>query len=238
MARKIDIVAPEAPGGQAALTVNRWLKTISDPVYLNEPILELTGNGVIVYVHAPEDGILSSMAVRQNQNVLSGMVLGQVSVLAKDSIEWENFDQVTELIEEFAIKAQNMKQSRDANEALGQLLGVTDEPVFQTKSIEEQNKFLQKVVDEHQKGNLTPAAVTQKLLEGLYLRMPANAPAGPRGPALGPAGPGMGGGGGVGYTGITPQQQQGYAPPQKALPEQTAPRSLPGGGTIDHESDG
>lgn len=216
MARKVDILAPMTANGGSVLTFSRWLKLIGEGMLPNEPIAELNGSEMVVYVHAPSEGILSSVSVQPGQNVLSGAMLGQISVIAKDSIEWDNFDQVAALLEESADKSNNTKQLKDANEALGQLLGVAEKAIFQKLSIEEQNKFLQNVVDQHKAHGLSPADVAQQLLAGLQLRPPIYAPASSA-PAFGvrmaPSGPGgMGGGGGVHYTGVTPQQQQGYAP--------------------------
>ncbi len=218
MAQKIDIIAPAAPQGSSALTLHRWLKGIGEVMLINEPIAELAGSHMMIYVHAPAEGTLSSVLVQPGQNILSGAMLGQVSVVDRNNIEWKNFDTVTEILEEFADKSDNAKQLKDANEALGQLLGVGDNPVFQNMSIEQQNKFIQGVVDEHQNHGISPAEVAQKLLVGMQLRAPAVGPSGPsfgfglRGPA-GPAPGGMGGmGGGINYAGVTPQQQQGYAP--------------------------
>ncbi|MDB5478166.1 MAG: sucB [Alphaproteobacteria bacterium] len=215
MARKVDILAPQLPAGESVLTVSRWLKMVGDTMVLNEPIVELVGRQFAVYVHAPHDGVLSMIITPPGQNLLSGMILGQVSIVAKDEIEWDNFDKVAGFIEESADGAEDMAVIKDANEALGQLFGITDNPVFLKMNIEQQNKFLQKVVDEQQSGNLNPSAVALKLLEGLQLRMPAKAPVGPRGPSLGPAGPGMGG---VAWSGVSPQQQQGYAPLPGGVP--------------------
>jgi pyruvate/2-oxoglutarate dehydrogenase complex dihydrolipoamide acyltransferase (E2) component len=219
MARKVDILAPYTQNGGSALIVQRWLKMIGDTMLVNEPIAELVGNEMIVYVHAPSEGSLANILVPPGQNILSGAVLGHVSVVAKDAIEWDNFDEVTTILEEFAEKSKDRKQLKDANEALGQLLGVTDKDIFRTMNIEQQNKFLQNVVDQHKAYGLSPADVAQQLLVGLQLRPPVNVPSTPA-PAFGirgPSAPGMApGGGGVHYTGATPQQQQGYAPPAQA----------------------
>jgi pyruvate/2-oxoglutarate dehydrogenase complex dihydrolipoamide acyltransferase (E2) component len=230
MAQKLDIIAPSAPHGSSALTLHRWLKNIGEVMLVNEPIAELAGSHMMIYVHAPAEGTLSTVLVQPGQNILSGAMLGQVTVVSRNEIEWGNFDTVTDILEDFADKTSNAKEMKDANEALGQLLGVGDNPVFQTMSIEQQNKFIQGVVDEHHSQGISPAQVAQKLLVGMQLRTaPAAGPSGPafgfglRGPA-GPAPGGMGGmGGGVNYAGITPQQQQGYAP----YPSTPAPGQWP-----------
>jgi pyruvate/2-oxoglutarate dehydrogenase complex dihydrolipoamide acyltransferase (E2) component len=221
MASKLDIIAPFTQGS-SALMMQRWLKLVGDPVMLNEPIAELVGNGMMVYVHAPSEGSVASIMVGPGQNILSGTIIGQISVVAKDAIEWDNFDQVTAILEDFADKSKTHNQRKDANEALGQLLGVADKDVFRKLDIEQQNKFLQNVVDQYQANGLSPADVAQKLLEGLQLRTPRYGQVAPSGPGFGvrgPAGPapgGMGGGAGAVHypQGPMPQQQQGYAPYQ------------------------
>lgn len=193
MALKVDIIAPQIQPDSSAVTLVRWLKNIGDKVMQNEPIAELLGTQMRAYAHAPATGSLSSTMVMAGQNVLTGTVLGQLAVIDKNVMDWDNFDQVTVILEEFAEKSKNFNELKDANDALGQLLGIDDKPVFQNMDIEQRNQFLQNVVDQHKQLGLSPADVAQKLLEGLALRMPKNAPTAPRGPALGfaPAGPGM-----------------------------------------------
>lgn len=217
MATKIDIVAPQIEQGSSALTLSRWLKNIGDPVAFNEPIAEIIGAQARGYVHAPTEGTVSSLYTQPGQNILSGSLMGKIAVVSKNAIDWTNFDQVTVILEEYADNSNDPSKLKDANEALGQLLGVTDVDVFRKLSIEEQNKFLQNLVDQSSQGTLGGAEVAQKLLEGLHLRNPQ--PQGPavRGPAMGvriptPGGMGMGGGGG--------QQQYYQPPPPTAYPPQ------------------
>ena len=196
MAVLIDIYAPKWESNTSVLVLTRWLKMIGQPVMLNEPIVELMGTDSRTYVHSPANGTLSEMLAQPGQNIRTGHHLGKVSAIRDDSIDWDNFDEVTAIVEEFAEKSKDMSQLKDANEALGQLLGVTDNPIYQNMSIQQQNMFLQSIVDESKAANLSPAAVTNRLLVGLHLRMPADAPRAP-GPSLGlhgPAGPGLGGG--------------------------------------------
>lgn len=206
MARKIDLIVPQ-PEGQSSsiLRLNRWLKLVGDPVLLHEPLAELQGDGqIVLYLHSPGDGVLSSIQAVDGQNIMSGHVLGQVAIISKDSVDWDNFDQVTGILEEYAEKSKDFRQLKDANEALGQLLGIAKNPVFFNMNTEQQNKFLQNVVDQYQANKLSPADMAQHLLEGLALRTPRypqqHAPVAPamgfgmRGPAA-PAPSGMGGGG-------------------------------------------
>lgn len=205
MAVKIDIIAPTIEKDSSALTLVRWLKEIGAPVFQNEPIVEVRGAQVAGYVHSPAEGTLSMIFVGPNQNVLSGARLGSIAVIQKNAIDWGNFDQVAAILEEFAEKSKDLKQLKDANEALGQLLGVADKDVFTRMSIEQQNKFLQNVVDQYSQNGLSPADVAQKLLEGLQLRTPQLAPATPA-PVYGISAPtpgGMGGG-----ASRNPHQQQ------------------------------
>ena len=219
MAHKIDILAPMTADGGSVLVFSRWLKLVGENMLPNEPIAELNGSQMVVYVHAPAEGMLSSILVQPGQNVLSGAMLGQLSVIAKDAIEWENFDQVTSILEDLADNPGSTKSLKDASDALGQLLGVADKQVFQKMNIEQQNKYLQGVVDQYKAHGLSPADMAQQLLAGLQLRppvqvAPTSAPS--FGVRMAPSGPvpgGMGGGGGVHYApGVMPQQQQGYAP--------------------------
>ena len=223
MASKIDILAPATKDGESVLVFSRWLKLVGENMLANEPIAELNGSQMVVYVHAPAEGVLSSMLVQPGQNVLSGALLGQLSVIAKNEIEWDNFDEVTTILEDLADKSTSGKPLKDASDALGQLLGVADKPVFQNMSIEQQNKFLQNVVDHYKGFGLSAADMAQQLLAGLQLRPPVNVPGtptpvygirpmGPAGPTPGGMGGGMGGGGVHYAPGVMPQQQQGYAP--------------------------
>jgi hypothetical protein len=126
-------------------------------------------------------------------------------------LNWQNFDQVTDILEQSTNKAKTVKQLKDANEALGQLLGVTDNAVFQKMNTDQKNQFLQIVMDQYSQHGLKPADMAQKLLEGLHLRTPSLAPATPA-PAFGlaPSGPG----------GSTPRQQSSYWPPQPGQQQQ------------------
>jgi hypothetical protein len=134
-----------------------------------------------------------------------------------EKIDWNNFEKVADILEDFAGKAKNGKQSKDANEALGQLLGVSDNVIFQKMNSDQQNQFLQSVVDSHSQHGLTSSQVAQKLLEGLHLRTPQLAPATPApvyGMAMAPPVPGLAPGGGGG--GARPQQQQQNQQPPPA----------------------
>ena len=238
MAKKLDIIAPQLQTGSSALTMARWLKNIGDPVIQNEPIAELFGDQMRAYVHAPATGMLSVMMVQPGQNILSGTVVGQLSVIANDAVDWDNFDQVTAILEDFASKSKAVNQLKDANEALAQLLGIGDNLVFQNMSIEKQNAFLQNVVDQHQQNGLSPADVAQQLLIGLALRdapvrvqTPAIPGLGLRGP-VGPAPGGMGGGSVPqqhAYPSYPVQPQQGGYDPTSYPPQQLPPFVPPGG---------
>lgn len=197
MAKKIDIIAPQIEQGSSALTLSRWLKMVGDPVHFNEPIAEIFGAQTRGYVHAPDEGTISILHTMPGQNVLSGALMGQIAVVSKNALDWDNFDHVTDILESFADKSKSADQLKDANEALGQLLGVADKDVFRNMSIEQQNKFLQNIVDQHAQGAIGSAQVAQKLLEGLYLRSPQISGPAVRGPSFGMAAPtpgGMGGG--------------------------------------------
>lgn len=202
MAQKLDIIAPQLQPGTSAMTLARWLKGVGDQVIQNEPVAELFGDQMRAYIHSPATGMLSALSAQPGQVLLSGSVVGQVSIIPKDAIDWENFDQVTDILEDFASKSKDFNSLKDANDALSQLLGIGDNLIFQNMSIEKQNGFLQNVVDQYQQNGLSPAQVAQKLLEGLELRTPKYVQ-GPAAPGLGlrgPAGPtpgGMGGFGGV-----------------------------------------
>ncbi len=127
-----------------------------------------------------------------------------------DKLNWNNFDKVADLIEAQADKTEDSQKLKDVNEALGQMLDVTDNPVFQKMTTAQKNMFLQHVVDNHGKASSDTA---RKLLEGLHLRSPA--PTGPRmAPAmtLAPPTPGMGGGG---ATRTATPQQPAYTTPDE-----------------------
>lgn len=241
MAQKIDLIAPQppVPHGLAAhsivpssaMMVQRWLKNVGDKIVEGEPLIELAGNQVVFYVHAQGHGTLSKISVAAGQNVLSGHVLGQISVVSKEEIEWDNLDHVTEMLTDFAQKAKDFNGVKDAVDALGQLLGVAENQVFFNMKTEEQNQFLQSVIDQSEAGELSPADIARKMLVDLNLRPPQFTPYAPQAPNFGlgmrpptPAGPGgMGGGMGGGQynpAAYYPQQQAGQIayPPNNTMP--------------------
>ncbi len=206
MAQKIDLIAPKIEKDSSALTLVRWLKQIGDAIMLNEPLAEIKGAEARGYVHSPAEGTLSTINIRNGQSLLSGSLMGQIAVISKKDIDWGNFDQVTALLEEFAEKSKDPRNLKDTNEALGQLLGVADKDVFRQMSVENQNKFLQNVVDQHSQNGLSAADIAQKLLEGLALRNPKVSGPAVRGPAMGMAIP-TPGGNMVGGNNAQPPQQ-------------------------------
>ncbi len=143
-----------------------------------------------------------------------------------NTVDWQNFNAVADIIEDFADKSKDGKKLKDANEALGQLLGVSEKAVFQKMNAEQQNAFLNGVMDQYQKSGSNPADMAQKLLEGLRLKTPQLAPGTPA-PVYGLAPPvpgGMGGGG------RPQQQQQNWQPPaqqQQQEGEQWPPPYVP-----------
>jgi hypothetical protein len=110
-----------------------------------------------------------------------------------DKLNWDNFDKVSDLIEMQVEKTDDSQKLKDANEALGQLLGVTDNPVYQKMTTEQKNMFLQFVRDTAGKSSSDTA---QKVLQGLHLRAAPSAPRMAPSMTLAPPTPGgMGGGG-------------------------------------------
>lgn len=133
-----------------------------------------------------------------------------------NDLNWRNFDRVSELIESEAEKADATIKRKEANDALGQLFGITEKgkEVFRTLNTDQQNMFLEHVVKQSEQGGRNATSATQAVLEGLRIKAPAVR--GPSAPALGmvmapPVPGGMGGGnGGM----VPPQQPVQYVPQQ------------------------
>lgn len=156
-------------------------------------------------------------------------------------IDWKNFEEVTAFLEDFTEKSKDKNQLRDANDALAQLLGIGDNVKFQELNSDQQNNFLQSVINDRAQYGLTAPEVAQKLLEGLQLRTPKIAPATPA-PAFGIApvfAPGLAPGGGSRPAWPPQQQWQGpppewgqqppsWPPQQQAWPPQSPPPQWPG----------
>lgn len=192
-----NLTAPAVIDFMLPAKVKRWYVAEHSAVKKGERVVCLTdGLEANLDVMAPTDAVLDGIRIYANELAPTGAVLG-VFLVAEEYREtaerdWDNFDKLSEIFGDFTEKSKDPKQLRDMNDALGELLGVKEDAVFQRMNTEQQNQFIQSVVDQYTEKGLSPSTMAQKLLEGLQLRTPQLAPATPT-PAYGlrPSAPGL-----------------------------------------------
>ena len=213
-----EVTAPAVIDFMDAAKVKRWYVAEHSTVKKGEKLLCLTdGFQAAQDVLSPADGILEMIKIYANEPAPTGATLC-VLLVAEDFKEnaerdWQNFDKLSEIFSDFTERSKDPKQLRDMNDALGELLGVKEDAVFQRMNTEQQNQFIQSVVDQYTTQGLSPSVMAQKLLEGLQLRPPKFVPSTPT-PAFGlrPSAPGMAapglGGGTRPQPSVLPQSQE------------------------------
>lgn len=77
MTEVIDVLAPEEQEGTKAV-VRSWLKTVGEPVALDEPLVELETDKVTQEIPAPLTGILHEILMQSGENAEPGAVLGRI----------------------------------------------------------------------------------------------------------------------------------------------------------------
>ncbi len=79
MTQMIDILLPADQVEGTRSQVQRWLKTVGEPVARHEPLVEIETDKVTVEVSAPADGILSEITTAEGTDVLPGALLGRLT---------------------------------------------------------------------------------------------------------------------------------------------------------------
>ncbi len=81
-----QIVVPTLGESVSEATVAQWLKKEGDTVAVDEPIVELETDKVTLEVNAPSAGVISSIVVKEGENVEVGALLGEIGgSVANDS---------------------------------------------------------------------------------------------------------------------------------------------------------
>ena len=73
-----QIVVPALGESVSEATVAQWLKKEGDTVAADEPIVELETDKVTLEVNAPSAGVISSIIVKEGENVEVGALLGEI----------------------------------------------------------------------------------------------------------------------------------------------------------------
>lgn len=79
-----QIVVPALGESVSEATVAQWLKKEGDTVAADEPIVELETDKVTLEVNAPSAGVISSIIVKEGENVEVGALLGEIGGAASN----------------------------------------------------------------------------------------------------------------------------------------------------------
>jgi pyruvate/2-oxoglutarate dehydrogenase complex dihydrolipoamide acyltransferase (E2) component len=72
-----EIKVPKIAGA-SRLSLGRWFKSVSDPVSIGEPLVEIDTFNVTHEIQAPATGILSEVLVKDGGSVEPGTVVGTI----------------------------------------------------------------------------------------------------------------------------------------------------------------
>ena len=81
------IIVPTLGESVTEATVSKWLKSQSEKVSADEPVVELETDKVNVEVPAPSNGVLEQIAVNEGETVNVGALLGMINGSAKEAKE-------------------------------------------------------------------------------------------------------------------------------------------------------
>ncbi len=73
-----DIRVPTLGESVTEATIGRWFKNAGDPVYVDEPIVELETDKVTLEVNAPASGVLAEITAKDGETVSVGALLGRI----------------------------------------------------------------------------------------------------------------------------------------------------------------
>jgi len=82
MSELIDVVLPADQVEGTRSQVQRWLKTVGQPVKRHEPLVEIETDKVTVEVSSPGDGVLAEIVAAEGVDVEPGAVLGRLDAAA------------------------------------------------------------------------------------------------------------------------------------------------------------
>jgi len=82
MSELIDVVLPADQVEGTRSQVQRWLKTVGQPVKRHEPLVEIETDKVTVEVSSPGDGVLAEIVAAEGVDVEPGAVLGRLGAVA------------------------------------------------------------------------------------------------------------------------------------------------------------
>jgi 2-oxoglutarate dehydrogenase E2 component (dihydrolipoamide succinyltransferase) len=82
MSELIDVVLPADQVEGTRSQVQRWLKTVGQPVKRHEPLVEIETDKVTVEVSSPGDGVLAEIVAAEGVDVEPGAVLGRLGTVA------------------------------------------------------------------------------------------------------------------------------------------------------------
>ncbi len=75
-----DIIVPSLGESVSEAIVAKWFKAEGDQVNKDEPLVELETDKVTMEVNAPESGVLESIAIKEDDTVEVGALLGKIKV--------------------------------------------------------------------------------------------------------------------------------------------------------------
>ena len=81
-----EVVMPELGLPAATLRLSRWLVQTGKAIVVEDPLVEVLGEGVTVTLPAPASGILLAQLVKPGDAVHVGQHLG---VIERDADEWD-----------------------------------------------------------------------------------------------------------------------------------------------------
>src|SRR6266700_2909436 len=73
-----EIRVPTLGESVTEATIGKWFKKPSDPVAVDEPLVELETDKVTIEVPAPAAGVLGDIAAKDGETVAVGALLGQI----------------------------------------------------------------------------------------------------------------------------------------------------------------
>jgi len=83
MTATIEIRAPSEQTDGTRSQVQRWLKSVGDPVAENEPLIELETDKVTIEIPAPAAGVLAEILKQEQDEIAPGELLGRIEAGAQ-----------------------------------------------------------------------------------------------------------------------------------------------------------
>ncbi len=86
MTATIEIRAPSEQTEGTRSQVQRWLKSVGDPVAENEPLIELETDKVTIEIPAPAAGVLAEILKQESDEIEPGELLGRIQAGAASQV--------------------------------------------------------------------------------------------------------------------------------------------------------